>query len=177
MTLLSFISTFGRKYPVYIVLCALFSNDKTKSLYTLWKFGSIEYSLDQSKYKFGLSRDILDWYLFQLIVCLSSNFNCCSNVVLSWVDKLTTRTKSFVSIIAKFVALLPSEFTQFSDQVRIILMSQLINCISRVLQKLQKYFNGAAIFAFIIPAVLVFSRNFHLNLNDSDSVMSSFSLS
>ena len=43
--------------------------------------------------------------------------------------------------------------------------------ISRVLQKLLKYFNGTAIFAFIIPALLVLSKNFDLNLDDSESII------
>ena len=45
---------------------------------------------------------------------------------------------------------------------------------SRILQKLLKYFNAAAIFGFTIPALLVLSKNFDLNLNDSDSVIALF---
>ena len=45
---------------------------------------------------------------------------------------------------------------------------------SRILQKLLKYFNAAAIFGFTIPALLALSKNFDLNLNDSDSVIASF---
>ena len=56
--------------------------------------------------------------------------------------------------------------THFADQVTIRLISQLIKGISRVLQKLVKYFNGTAIFAFMIPALLVLSNNLDLNLND-----------
>ena len=56
--------------------------------------------------------------------------------------------------------------THFADQVTIRLISQLIQGISRVLQKLVKYFNGTAIFAFMIPALLVLSNNLDLNLND-----------
>ena len=61
--------------------------------------------------------------------------------------------------------------TQFSDQVRIKLISQLIKGIPRVLQKLLKYFNGTAISAFIIPALLVLSKNLDLNFNDSEFVI------
>ena len=50
----------------------------------------------------------------------------------------------------------------------------MIKDIPRVLQKLLKYFNGTAIFAFIIPALLVLSQNFDLNLNGSDSVKTLF---
>ena len=53
-----------------------------------------------------------------------------------------------VSVIAKVVTLLPSEMTQLSEQVRIRFTSQLIKGISRLLQKLLKYFNGTAIFEF-----------------------------
>ena len=58
--------------------------------------------------------------------------------------------------------------THFADQVTIKLISQLIKGISRFLQKLVKYFNGTAIFAFMIPALLVLSNNLDLNLNDSE---------
>ena len=77
-----------------------------------------------------------------------------------------------MSVIARVVALLPSQITQFADQVRIRLISQLIKGISRVLQKLLSYFNGTAIFAFILPALLVLFKNFDLNLNDLESVIS-----
>ena len=53
-----------------------------------------------------------------------------------------------VSVIAKVVTLLPSEMTQLPEQVRIRFTSQLIKWISRLLQKLLKYFNATAIFAF-----------------------------
>ena len=58
--------------------------------------------------------------------------------------------------------------TRFADQVKIRLTSKLIKGISRVIQKLLTYFNGTAIFASIIPVVLLF-MNLALNLNDSDS--------
>ena len=52
------------------------------------------------------------------------------------------------------------------------LTSQLINDISRVLQKLLKYFNGTAISTFIVlPAAGVFPVIFILYLNNSDCVM------
>ena len=66
---------------------------------------------------------------------------------------------------------MPSNIT---DQVRIELVSQLIKDISSVLQKLLKYFNGRGIFTFIIPALLVLSKKFDLDLNDSESVTLSF---
>ena len=49
------------------------------------------------------------------------------------------------------------------------LTSQLINDISRVLQKLLKYFNGTIIStSFVLPAAGVFPVIFILDLNDSD---------
>ena len=73
---------------------------------------------------------------------------------------LTTGTKSFIYVFANVVSLKPSEITQFADQIRIWLTSQLIKDISRVLQKILKYFNCLAIFAFIILSLLVFSKTF-----------------
>ena len=65
-------------------------------------------------------------------------------------------TKSFVFVISNFVAPVAEEITQSSDQVTIILISQLINGISRVLQKLLKYFNGTAISTPLLPGAGVF---------------------
>ena len=42
----------------------------------------------------------------------------------------------------KFVALVAEEITQFSEQFKKRLISQLINDIPSILQKLLKYFNG-----------------------------------
>ena len=90
---------------------------------------------------------------------------------MSCVEKVTTRTLSFVSVILKVVSQFPLEITHFSDQVRIRLSSQLIKGISIVLQKLLSYFKDTAISAFIISALLVLSKNLDLNLNDSESVI------
>ena len=55
--------------------------------------------------------------------------------------------------------------TQFADQVKIRLTSQLIKYISRFLHKLLKYFNGTIISTFFIyPSLLVWSD---LKLNES----------
>ena len=48
---------------------------------------------------------------------------------------------SFVSAIANFVFQAAEEIIQISDQVKLGLISQSVNGISRVLQKLLKYFN------------------------------------
>ena len=73
------------------------------------------------------------------------------------------------SVIANFPS--PSELvlTQSLDHVEIRLTSQLINGISRVLQKLLKYFNGTIISTFFVFLLLgVFPVIFTLNLNDSE---------
>ena len=60
----------------------------------------------------------------------------------------------------------------FSDQVKMRLISQLINVISRVLQKLFKYFNGTTISkSFVLPLLEVFPVILILDLNHSDSVI------
>ena len=48
------------------------------------------------------------------------------------------------------------------------LISQLIKVISIVLHILFEYFNGTAISTFIIPAVLVLSKNLDLNVNRTE---------
>ena len=78
---------------------------------------------------------------------LNHDFNCCNSFALSSVDKVTTRTKSFVSVIANVVAWFAAalDITQFPDEARMRLISKVINCISRVFQKLLKYFNGTVV--------------------------------
>ena len=61
-----------------------------------------------------------DWYLFQLIVLLKLDFNCWSNFGLSWVDKVTTGTYSFVSVIASLPAFVELVITQVGDHVKMI---------------------------------------------------------
>ena len=77
-----------------------FSNDKTKSLFTPWKPGSIK----KSKYWFTPSIVTFVWYLFQLIVLLKPDFNYCNGFALSWIDKVKIGTQSFVSVILSFVS-------------------------------------------------------------------------
>ena len=43
---------------------------------------------------------LVEKYLFQLIALLNPDFNCCNNFALSWVDKVTTGTKRFASVIS-----------------------------------------------------------------------------
>ena len=57
---------------------------------------------------------------------------------------------------------------QVDDHVSLRLISQLISVISRILQKLLKYFNGTAILtSFVLPSAGFFPVNYALNLNDS----------
>ena len=68
--------------------------------------------------------------------------------------------------------------TELSDQVNTRFISQLINGISRVLQKLLRYLNETAVSAYLVlsstralPVILAF------NLKDSEFVISLFDLS
>ena len=123
---------------MYTFLSSLFLNDKAKKfIYSLKIIKKLK-TIKKSKYWFCLSDQTFHWYLFQLIVLLKPSFNCCNSFVLSCVDKVTTGTKSFVSVITIFVFLNAEEITQFSDQVKIRLISQLIEGTSRILQKLPK---------------------------------------
>ena len=57
--------------------------------------------------------------------------------------------------------------TQVDNYVKMTLTSQLMNGISRVLQKLLKYFNGTIVStSFVLPSAGVFPVTFNLNLND-----------
>ena len=103
---------------------------------------------------------MLDSYLFQLIVILKPDLNSWSNFALSWVHKVTTGT-NFVSPIAE-------EITQSLDHVKMRLTSQLINGISRVLQKLLKYFNGISIWILpVLPLLSIWPVIFVLKLKES----------
>ena len=67
------------------VLSPSFSNGNTKILFTPWKLGLIK----KSKYWFRASIDVFDWYLFQLIVLLKPDFNCCNSFALSRGEKVS----------------------------------------------------------------------------------------
>ena len=87
-----------------------------------------------------------------MIVLLNPDFNCSKNLLSSFVDKVTTGTYNFVSLVLNvsfvgevslrvFVITLLSMLviTQFSDQFK---------GMSKVLQKLFKYFKGTTISTF-----------------------------
>ena len=57
-----------------------------------------------------------------------------------------------MSVVSNSVIPTAEKITHFLDQVKSRLISQLINGISRVVQKLLKYFNGTAILtSFVLP--------------------------
>lgn len=64
---------------------------------------------------------------------LNPDFSYRDSFLLSWVDKDTTGTKRFVSVIVKIVAQIASQMTQFADQVKIRQISQLFHGISKFL--------------------------------------------
>ena len=97
-----------------------------KSLFTPWKLWLTKWF----KYWFCAFVFGSDWYLFQLIVLLKPGFNFWSNFALSWVDKVTTRRKCFVSVIANLSAPLESAIAQLDDHVKMRLTSRLINGVS-----------------------------------------------
>ena len=67
------------------------------------------------------------------------------------------------------------EITHLIHQVKSKPISQLINDISRVLQKSLKYFNGTAILtSFVLPATGNFPVILILYSNDTDCVILSF---
>ena len=82
-----------------------------------------------------------------------------------------------MSVISNLPASVELVITQLDDHVKMRLTSQLINGISRVLQKLLKYLNGTIISTFFAsPSLGVFPIIFILDLNDSKSVKLSFGL-
>ena len=89
ITLEPFILIFGGTYLVCASLSYLYSNVKTKILFSFQKLKSIKM---KSKYWSCHSNDTFDWYLFQFIVLLKQSFNCSSSFTLSWVDKVTNGT-------------------------------------------------------------------------------------
>ena len=109
--------------------------------------------------------------MFQLVTLLKPDLNCYNNFSLSSVDKVTTGTYKFVPVILNFPSPRELIITQFVDHIKFELTPQLIKGISRVLQKLLKYFNGTIIStSFPLPLSGVFPVIFILDLNDSESV-------
>ena len=104
-----------------------------------------------------------------MIVLLNPNFNCSKKLLSSFVDKVKTGTYNYVSFILN-IAFVGEEslrlfvigllfmlvITQFADQVKVKDTSQLINDMSKLLQKLLKYFNGTAISTFSFYQICLF---------------------
>ena len=108
------------------------------------------YQLSNSNINFA---SVLLLYSSQI---LKPDFNCCNRSVLSWVYKITIGTQSFISVIANVV----------NSQTKMRLISQSIDGISTVLQKLLKWFNDTIILASFILSALVLSVIFCLNLSE-----------
>ena len=80
-----------------------------------------------------------------------------------------------LSVIASLPAPVELVITQVDDNVKMRLTLQLIKGISRVLQKLLKYFNETIIStSFSLPAAGVFHVIFILNLTDAEYAILSF---
>ena len=99
-------------------------------------------------------------YLNHFIVVLNPDFNCSNNLLSFSADRVTTGTYNLQSVISNFVlvgeliryaaaaggpliALPTSTHSLYQDKINVI--SHLINGISKLLQKLPKYFKGMAI--------------------------------
>ena len=91
---------------------------------------------------------------------------------------LTAGTYNFVSNISNAPAPVELVITQVDDHVKMRLTSQLIKGISRVIQKLLKYFNGTIIStSFSLTLLGAFPVIFILDLNNSEYATLSFSSS
>ena len=69
--------------------------------------------------------------------------------------------------MANVVALVPLDNTHLLDQVKMRLISQWIKGISRVLQKLLRYFNGTINSTFFVPSSSVKPVIFYLNVKEA----------
>ena len=179
-TLTSFISASGIQYFEKGVLYFSLLNDKTNNLLTLLNVGSIKLF----KLLVLVCLSLSDLYLFYLVVLLNSVFNCSNNLLSSSVDKVTIGTNSFVfkcCICWSFnffyyrICIRITSLCYYSSQKTTLKSCQnkiyfTINGISKVLQKLPKYFDGTAIFFFnfyyncvivsiIIVVIQCFSNN------------------
>ena len=104
-----------------------------------------------------------------LIVRLNPDFDCCNSFALSQVDKVTTAAECFVIVSGNVIACLVAAFgiTQFADQAIMRLISQLTNDISRVLQKLVKYFKETIISTVFVQLLSAEPAIYCLSLNEA----------
>ena len=117
------------------------------------------------KYGVGACTDSFDSRLFQLIVLLKPDFNCSRRFALSWVNKVTTGTWRFVSVIPNIASFVSFGNTHLLEQVKMRLIYQLIIGISGVLQKLLRYFKITNISTSFVPPSSALSAIFCLNVN------------
>ena len=99
-------------------------------------------------------------YLFHFIDLLNPDFNCSNNLLSFLTNKVNTGIYNLQSVISNFASV--GELIQFAGAVgeplkalptnthslyqdKLNVISQLINGISKLLQKLPKYFNGMGI--------------------------------
>ena len=116
---------------------------------------------------FCLNNSGFEVYLFQLVVLLKPDYNCCNNFALSWVDKVLTWTQSRVLFIANdafWFALLGYSRNHNTNYWP---SQSKIKGISRILQRLRKYFNGTIISTLFVPLSPVWRVIFTLKLNES----------
>ena len=89
-----------------------------------------------------------------------------------FLELITLLLEYFLSIVANVLVPVELVITQFAIQVKIRLVSQLIKCISRVLQKLLQCFYGAAVLTFVaLPAEGFTPVILALNWYDWESVI------
>ena len=84
---------------------------------------------------------------------------------MSWVDKVATG--NFIANVAPWFATAAKPITEIADQVKIRLVWQLIDDISRALEKLLKHFNGAIISTSFVLLSSDWPVIFSLKLNES----------
>ena len=111
----------------------------------------------------------LHWYLFQLLVLLKPDSNCFNSFILSWVNKVTIRTESFLLVILNFgtwSATVTATRILYLGHVNGRVIPQLIKGISSVLQKLLRYFNGTVISTSFVPPFPVCPVICYLKLNE-----------
>ena len=99
-------------------------------------------------------------YLFHFTVLLNPDINGSKSFLSFSLDKVTTGMYNFLSVIwnsnpvgGLFTAVISAK-TQFFDQVKISSISQLINGIFEVLQKLLKCFSGITTSLSFLPTLV-----------------------
>ena len=102
---------------------------------------------------------------------LNPDFQSSGSIAISWVDKVTTRTWSFVSVIGKASFIFILQIAQITSYIKIKLISLLNNSSWSVWENLLYYLNRTTIFTFTVPILSVLSMNRVLNLKVLKSVV------